>query len=120
MLLDFTPTTAAAAVQAESLHRLEVARHLFARPVVKGTFEKKTALKDVFPFCQDTGRFLRRASIASITRDAWTNRCVPQAACHQNLLTTTAASVAPVTTLLQAPLRAPRVKLAVPMLLLAR
>ena len=112
--------TAAACVRAESLLRLEVILHLFARPVLKATFENQTALKDVFLFRQDLELCSRRASIASITRGAWTRRCVPQAACLKELLKTTAASVAPVTTLCQAPLLAQPARRAAPMLLLAR
>ena len=61
---------AAAFVRAESLRRLKVALHLFARPVLKGTFEKKTALTDVFLFCQDTQLYSQSASMASSTRGA--------------------------------------------------
>ena len=111
---------AAASVRVDSSRRLEVAFLLFARLVLKGTFEKKTALKDVFLYCQDTEQCLRRALMASSTRNALARRRVPQAACHKALLTTTAASVVAATTLLQARLLASLVKPGVPMLFLVR
>jgi hypothetical protein len=62
--------TAAAFVRAESLRLLEVALHRFARPVLKGTFEKKTALTDVLPFRQDTEFYSRSVSMASSNQGA--------------------------------------------------